>query len=419
MNHMIKVKKPLILIGMVLVCQMAGIVGAFFTTASITNWYAFLNKPFFSPPNWIFAPVWTTLYTLMGISLYRIVIAKPADKNKRNLALKIFSFHLVLNSLWSIIFFGFKNPGLAFLEILILLLTLILCISLFIKIDRIAGLLLIPYLAWVSFASILNLSIWVLNPTDRTNVFAQEFNYEKAYSDYSYTKDVYNEKLNDFNKKFDSYQKNPTLSLKEEARISLYNLSLFRHELSRTYLGAIRMRLLEAKSLKEEERNNAVSKISEEVKWHEERKNVFSSNDTLEDLVKKLAEEDKRYTETFTPILNLSLATIGYADVVSLTEKHQKIYESLKNESDKLISLNIVDKSLFERWYKDINQNFDTITKNKEKISESLKLILSKESYEQKKLFSNINEDLEPSKNLLMNINTYLYELETAVEEKR
>lgn len=156
------------------VCLLVGFVGSVFTTPAIANWYAFLNKPSFSPPNWLFAPVWTTLYILMGISLALVWNGIKEDKKDKKdkkdktdkrvqTAIIFFAFQLVLNSVWSILFFGLKSPGLALVEIVFLWLAILLTIIKFYKISKIAACLLIPYLAWVSFASILNFAILKLN----------------------------------------------------------------------------------------------------------------------------------------------------------------------------------------------------------------------------------------------------------------
>ena len=137
------------------ICLLAGGLGIIFTTSAIPTWYATLNKPFFSPPNFVFAPVWTTLYILMGISLY-LVWAKGWVPT-------IFWIQLVLNTVWSIIFFGMRNPLLALVDVAILWLAIILTIKAFNKINKLAANLLYPYLVWVSFASILNLFIVMLN----------------------------------------------------------------------------------------------------------------------------------------------------------------------------------------------------------------------------------------------------------------
>lgn len=157
---MIKIKSWSKLVISILIAQSAGFIGTFFTIGAIPTWYAFLNKPTFSPPNWLFGPVWTILYTMIGISFYLIWINY---KKNNSWAIKFFIFHLLLNSMWSIIFFGLKNLSLALIEIVILWSSILYMIKNFYKINKLSSFLLIPYLLWVSFASILNLSIWMLN----------------------------------------------------------------------------------------------------------------------------------------------------------------------------------------------------------------------------------------------------------------
>lgn len=152
----------LLLIGAVVVCLLAGMIGSFFTTPAITSWYSGINKPDFNPPNWIFGPVWTALYILMGISLY-LVLEKGIKKKGVKLAVSVFGIQLALNSVWSILFFGLGSPFLAFIEILFLWGAIAATMYLFYKINKNAAYLLIPYICWVSFAAFLNYSIWIIN----------------------------------------------------------------------------------------------------------------------------------------------------------------------------------------------------------------------------------------------------------------
>jgi tryptophan-rich sensory protein len=146
---------------LVLVCEGVGILGSIFTFSAIPTWYAGLNKPFFSPPNFVFGPVWTTLYFLMGISLF-LVLEKNLKKEKQKLIF-LFSLQLLLNFIWSFIFFGAQNPPLAFVNIIALWFSIAILIYKFWPYSRLASILLMPYLAWVSFASLLNLAIVILN----------------------------------------------------------------------------------------------------------------------------------------------------------------------------------------------------------------------------------------------------------------
>ncbi|MBI2074209.1 MAG: tryptophan-rich sensory protein [Candidatus Levybacteria bacterium] len=156
-------KKVLQLILAIGVCLGAGVIGSLFTFSAIPTWYSTLNKPFFSPPNWIFGPVWTTLYILMGISLYLVQSSKLKVQSKKKQAVKLFFIQLGFNVLWSILFFGFKNPALAFVDIIALWVAIFLTMKSFYPISRSAFYLLLPYFIWVSFASILNLMIIFLN----------------------------------------------------------------------------------------------------------------------------------------------------------------------------------------------------------------------------------------------------------------
>lgn len=154
-----KLNLPKLVISVAL-CLAVGFFGSIFTVSAIPTWYAALNKPFFSPPNWIFAPVWTILYILMGISLYLLWVAKRKGKEK---AIKLFIIQLSLNFFWSILFFVLHNPLAAMTEIISLWILIFLAIRQSMSISKSSAYLLYPYLVWVSFASILNLFIVLLN----------------------------------------------------------------------------------------------------------------------------------------------------------------------------------------------------------------------------------------------------------------
>ena len=146
----------------VIICLSVGGLSGYLTSGSISTWYDYLNKPFFNPPDWVFGPVWSVLYTLMGVSA-GMIWSKGLEHEGVKRALTVFGIHLVLNFFWSLIFFGMKMPELAFIEILILLGSILYFAILFYRIKPISALLQIPYLLWVSFATILNGSIAWLN----------------------------------------------------------------------------------------------------------------------------------------------------------------------------------------------------------------------------------------------------------------
>ena len=157
MDKKINIKKLVISL---IIPFIASLIGSLFTSSEISTWYLTLTKPSFNPPNWIFGPVWTVLYLLMGISLYFIWINKSKLKK---IAITVFGVQLGLNALWSILFFGLKQPLLAFIEIIFLWFTILLTIIYFYRIDKKSAYLLIPYIAWVTFAAVLNFSIAMLN----------------------------------------------------------------------------------------------------------------------------------------------------------------------------------------------------------------------------------------------------------------
>lgn len=139
-----------------------GAVGGLATASSVTTWYPGLDKPPFNPPNAVFGPVWTGLYVLMALAAWRIWRAGPADGRRRR-ALTLYGVQLALNLAWSLIFFGLRQPGLALAEVVVLLAAILATIAAFWPIDRPAALMLVPYAAWVTFATALNFEIWRLN----------------------------------------------------------------------------------------------------------------------------------------------------------------------------------------------------------------------------------------------------------------
>ncbi len=148
----------------ILVCQGAGIIGGLFNRASIDTWYVVLKKPGFNPPNWVFAPVWISLYLLMGIALYLVWKADiPANASEKLWAIALFGAQLVLNVLWSYFFFYLRSPLSGLIDITVLWVLILLTIVKFYPLSRTAALLLIPYILWVTFAALLNYALWHLN----------------------------------------------------------------------------------------------------------------------------------------------------------------------------------------------------------------------------------------------------------------
>ena len=154
-------KKIGLLVGFILLPVIVGITASIATQSSVDTWYLTLEKPFFNPPNWLFAPVWTTLYVLMGVSAYMIHTQAPSAM--RTLAMDVFYFQLFLNFLWSWLFFWFQSPLLGLICIIFLLVVLIVMIRRFYGLNKTAAVLQIPYLLWILFATSLNTAILYLN----------------------------------------------------------------------------------------------------------------------------------------------------------------------------------------------------------------------------------------------------------------
>jgi benzodiazapine receptor len=148
------------LIALIALNLAVGAVGGLATASSVTTWYAGLNKPAFNPPNAVFAPVWTVLYVLMAYAAWRVW---RADRASGRAALALYSVQLALNLGWSLIFFGLRQPGFAFAEIVVLFVAIVATVVCFWRIDRLAGIIMVPYVAWVAFASVLNFAIMRLN----------------------------------------------------------------------------------------------------------------------------------------------------------------------------------------------------------------------------------------------------------------
>ncbi len=148
----------LILVGWLLLCFGAAALGAFFPPS---EWYASLNKPSWNPPAWVFGPVWSMLYTMMAVAAWRVW--RKGGFAQQRLPLGLFLVQLALNAAWSPLFFGLQRPGIAFAEIILLWLAIACTIVVFRRVDRVAAWLLVPYLAWVSFAAVLNGTLWRLN----------------------------------------------------------------------------------------------------------------------------------------------------------------------------------------------------------------------------------------------------------------
>ena len=158
-NKGYKIPKLIAALGVTLI---TGFIGSLATAEPLTTWYVTLNKPYWTPPDWAFGPIWTILYILIGIAAY-LVWREGLEKRYVKIALSVFALQLILNLLWSVLFFGFKSIYGGLIEIIILWITILINLILFYRISKFAGILFVPYLIWVTIATALNYSIYILN----------------------------------------------------------------------------------------------------------------------------------------------------------------------------------------------------------------------------------------------------------------
>lgn len=149
-------------LGAVAGCEFVGILGSIFTAKEIPTWYASLAKPWFQPPNWLFGPVWTVLYALMGTAVW-LAYRRATNASSRRQILTVFFMQLILNGIWTPIFFGLHMLGVALVVIIALIIAILATMMVFARSSTWAAALLAPYLAWVVFATVLNASLWRLN----------------------------------------------------------------------------------------------------------------------------------------------------------------------------------------------------------------------------------------------------------------
>ena len=161
MSTQSRTRDTLAFMAILALCLAVSALGAVATASSVNSWYPLLVKPVFNPPNWVFAPVWSALYFMMAIAAWRVWRARGLPRARK--ALLLFCVQLALNLGWSLLFFGMRNIGAALVEIVILLLAIIATTVAFRRHDRIAGMLMLPYAAWVAYATLLNAALWHLN----------------------------------------------------------------------------------------------------------------------------------------------------------------------------------------------------------------------------------------------------------------
>lgn len=248
---------------------------------------------------------------------------------------------------------------------------------------------------------------------------AQDFTFTKAREDYVFSEDIYRKDLFDFNLKKAAYQKNQTLSLKEELRVSLFNFVESRNNLVRNYLTMLRIKTLESTGIGNSQKEAIYTRLDPEVISFGDRKNSHTNNTNLEDIVSKSKEEDLRYETDTLPIIYYSLSHISLGEVKTIKNEHIKIYNNLKSEADGLVKLGRADAGLFDRWFKDIDQELNNIGEIEKETLTEIEKIFGEDEYRRSGSYENAIETLEPVKINLLRLNGFIKELENVIQSKR
>lgn len=235
-------------------------------------------------------------------------------------------------------------------------------------------------------------------------VVAQEFDFAKAYQDYVYTQTIYDAAHSDYDKAKNNYLKNPTLTLKEEARKKTYAMLIARDELFRVYLASIRIKLIETKV--------AVDvRLDDEIAWYQSHKATYKSDDPLEDLFGKSKESESRFKSHTSPIVYESLFNLSFGEIGNIRTAHEGVYKALKNSIDLGVSGGVLKLDPFNRWFTDIEnvlKEFGVInSKSKARIAK----MYEGSALEPKNAFNGAINDLAPAITKLTELNNFLTEL--------
>jgi hypothetical protein len=233
---------------------------------------------------------------------------------------------------------------------------------------------------------------------------AQEFDFAKAYQDYIFTQTVYDQSYSTYEEAKNSYLKNPTLTLKEDARIKTLVMLRARDELYRVYLSALRMKLFEAKS-------PVSTRLDDEIAWYLTHKDTYKDSDPLEDLFNKSKESESRYKSDTSPIAHDSLFSVSFGELMNIKTQHEGVYKSLKNSIDLGVGAGILKLDPFNRWFTDIEnvlKELDTInTNSKAKIAK----IFDKSGVTTTGVYNSAISSLTPAISKSLELNSFLTEL--------
>lgn len=250
-------------------------------------------------------------------------------------------------------------------------------------------------------------------------VKAQEDPLQKVLNDYIFTQDAYNQSLTSFNLNKDSYIKNPTLSLKEEARKSLFDFLTKRNEYIKNYLLLLKTRISTATGLDDQEKQNVYNILDPETSFFTDRKAEYKPELSLEEMLSKSEQENLRYTTTTQKVIYYVVTTVGLSDLREIKNNEISIYNSLKEESGNLVILGRADSRLFDRWFNDINTELNNFSTLESKYIRLREKILNEDGFTLKGTYENTIEFSQELRSSLVKTTGYIEELEKTVSEKR
>lgn len=243
------------------------------------------------------------------------------------------------------------------------------------------------------------------------------FNSQKAYEDYVYTRSLYDTAYRDYEIKKDVYLKNPTLTLKEEARVATLEMLRARDDLHRVYLTAVRTKLSEIKGLTIDERGGAFSRLDSEVIWYTDHKSRYIANETVDELFRINADVEARYKTKTLPIIQDALWTISYGQEVGIRQDHETIYKTLTDFLNQKVTLGVLRIDPFNRWFLDIGATLITLQKNESTAKTNIQKLFSDKNV----INSTYPKALTPLRNSiteLNKLNRFTTEFLTAIENQ-
>ena len=251
-----------------------------------------------------------------------------------------------------------------------------------------------------------------------TSIRAQSFDFNKAYQDYQYTLSVYNQSYTDYQDARDFYSKNPTLTLKEDARKKTLTMLRDRDELMKVYLTALRMKLVETQGLTVDDKNNIFGKIDTEVAWYESHKTTYLDSDPLENLFGKSDESESRYKTNTSPVAYEALFYISLGTEQGLRSTQEDIYKNLRTIIDQDVAAGKYDINPFNRWFTDIESVVQEIKRSEDKAKSGIQKMHDQNYIQPVSVFNASISPLNSSIDLLTRLNRFLIEVTTSIQNQ-